>query len=157
MSLEKVKDYFARYGLQGRVQEFPVSSATVELAAQALQCEPCRIAKTLSFLVGETPVLIVAAGDAKIDNPKYKAQFGTKAKMLTPEQAQTLVGHAVGGVCPFAVNPGVAVYLDVSLRRFETVFPACGSANSAIELTTPELEQYSGCKQWVDVCKAWQG
>ncbi|HIX95788.1 MAG TPA: YbaK/EbsC family protein [Candidatus Gemmiger excrementipullorum] len=157
MSLEKVKDYFARYGLQGRVQEFPVSSATVELAAQALQCEPCRIAKTLSFLVGETPVLIVAAGDAKIDNPKYKAQFGTKAKMLTPEQAQTLVGHAVGGVCPFAVNPGVAVYLDVSLRRFETVFPACGSANSAIELTIPELEQYSGCKQWVDVCKAWQG
>ena len=157
MSLEKAKDYFARYGLQGRVQEFPVSSATVELAAQALQCEPCRIAKTLSFLVGETPVLIVAAGDAKIDNPKYKAQFGTKAKMLTPEQAQTLVGHAVGGVCPFAVNPGVAVYLDVSLRRFETVFPACGSANSAIELTIPELEQYSGCKQWVDVCKAWQG
>ena len=157
MSLEKVKDYFARYGLQGRVQEFPVSSATVELAAQALQCEPCRIAKTLSFLVGETPVLIVAAGDAKIDNPKYKAQFGTKAKMLTPEQSQTLVGHAVGGVCPFAVNPGVAVYLDVSLRRFETVFPACGSANSAIELTIPELEQYSGCKQWVDVCKAWQG
>ena len=157
MSLEKVKDYFARYGLQGRVQEFPVSSATVELAAQGLQCEPCRIAKTLSFLVGETPVLIVAAGDAKIDNPKYKAQFGTKAKMLTPEQAQTLVGHAVGGVCPFAVNPGVAVYLDVSLRRFETVFPACGSANSAIELTIPELEQYSGCKQWVDVCKAWQG
>lgn len=157
MSIEKVKDYFARYGLQDRVQEFPVSSATVELAAQALQCEPCRIAKTLSFLVGETPVLIVAAGDAKIDNPKYKAQFGTKAKMLTPEQAQTLVGHAVGGVCPFAVNPGVTVYLDVSLRRFETVFPACGSANSAIELTIPELEQYSGCKQWVDVCKAWQG
>ena len=155
MSSEKVKDYFARYGLQGRVQEFPVSSATVELAAQALQCEPCRIAKTLSFLVGETPVLIVAAGDAKIDNPKYKAQFGTKAKMLTPEQAQTLVGHAVGGVCPFAVNPGVAVYLDVSLRRFETVFPACGSANSAIELTIPELEKYAAPEGWVDVCKGW--
>lgn len=155
MSIEKVKDYFARYGLQGRVQEFPVSSATVELAAQALQCEPCRIAKTLSFLVGETPVLIVAAGDAKIDNPKYKAQFGTKAKMLTPEQAQTLVGHAVGGVCPFAVNPGVAVYLDVSLRRFETVFPACGSSNSAIELTIPELEKYAAPKGWVDVCKGW--
>ena len=156
MSIEKVKDYFARYGLQGRVQEFPVSSATVELAAQALQCEPCRIAKTLSFLVGETPVLIVAAGDAKIDNPKYKAQFGTKAKMLTPEQAQTLVGHAVGGVCPFAVNPGVAVYLDVSLRRFETVFPACGSANSAIELTLDELERFSNAESWVDVCKGWQ-
>ena len=155
MSFEQVKAYLAGLGLNAL--EFDVSSATVELAAQALQCEPCRIAKTLSFLVGETPVLIVAAGDAKIDNPKYKAQFGTKAKMLTPEQAQTLVGHAVGGVCPFAVNPGVAVYLDVSLRRFETVFPACGSANSAIELTIPELEQYSGCKQWVDVCKAWQG
>ena len=158
MSIEKVKDYFARYGLQGRVQEFPVSSATVELAAQALQCEPCRIAKTLSFLVGETPVLIVAAGDAKIDNPKYKAQFGTKAKMLTPDQAQTLVGHAVGGVCPFAVNPGVAVYLDESLSRFETVFPACGSANSAIELTCAELE---GCADrfcgWADVCKISEG
>ena len=157
MSIEAVKQYFKAYHMEDRVMEFEVSSATVELAAQALQCEPCRIAKTLSFLVGETPVLVVAAGDAKIDNPKYKAQFGTKAKMLTPEQAQTLVGHAVGGVCPFAVNPGVAVYLDVSLRRFETVFPACGSANSAIELTIPELEQYSGCKQWVDVCKAWQG
>ena len=157
MSIEAVKQYFKAYHMEDRVMEFEVSSATVELAAQALQCEPCRIAKTLSFLVGETPVLIVAAGDAKIDNPKYKAQFGTKAKMLTPEQAQTLVGHAVGGVCPFAVNPGVAVYLDVSLRRFETVFPACGSANSAIELTIPELEQYAGCKQWVDVCKAWQG
>lgn len=157
MSIEKVKAYFARYGMQDRVQEFDVSSATVELAAQALHCEPCRIAKTLSFLVGETPVLIVAAGDAKVDNPKYKAQFATKAKMLTPEQAETLVGHAVGGVCPFAVNPGVKVYLDVSLRRFETVFPACGNSNSAIELTIPELEQYSGCTAWIDVCKGWQG
>lgn len=157
MSIEKVKAYFARYGMQDRVQEFDVSSATVELAAQALHCEPCRIAKTLSFLVGETPVLIVAAGDAKVDNPKYKAQFATKAKMLTPEQAETLVGHAVGGVCPFAVNPGVKVYLDVSLHRFETVFPACGSSNSAIELTIPELEQYSGCTAWIDVCKGWQG
>lgn len=157
MSIEKVKAYFARYGMQDRVQEFDVSSATVELAAQALHCEPCRIAKTLSFLVGGTPVLIVAAGDAKVDNPKYKAQFATKAKMLTPEQAETLVGHAVGGVCPFAVNPGVKVYLDVSLHRFETVFPACGSSNSAIELTIPELEQYSGCTAWIDVCKGWQG
>lgn len=156
MSIEKVKAYFARYGMQDRVQEFAVSSATVELAAQAVQCEPCRIAKTLSFLVGETPVLIVTAGDAKVDNPKYKAQFATKAKMLTPEQAETLVGHAVGGVCPFAVNPGVRVYLDVSLRRFETVFPACGSSNSAIELTIPELEQYSGFMGWIDVCKGWQ-
>lgn len=155
MSIEKVKDYFARYGMQDRVLEFPVSSATVELAAEALHCEPCRIAKTLSFLVGETPVLIVAAGDTKIDNPKYKTQFGTKAKMLTPDQVETLIGHGVGGVCPFAVRPGVAVYLDISLKRFATVFPACGSSNSAIELTIPELEQYSGYKAWVDVCKGW--
>lgn len=155
MSIEKVKVYFAQYGMQERILEFPVSSATVELAAEALHCEPCRIAKTLSFMVGEKPVLIVAAGDTKIDNPKYKAQFGTKAKMLTPEQAETLVGHAVGGVCPFAVQPGVAVYLDASLKRFETVFPACGSSNSAIELTIPELEKYSGYTAWVDVCKGW--
>ena len=155
MSIEKVKAYFAQYGMQERILEFPVSSATVELAAEALHCEPCRIAKTLSFMVGEKPVLIVAAGDTKIDNPKYKAQFGTKAKMLTPEQAETLVGHAVGGVCPFAVQPGVAVYLDASLKRFETVFPACGSSNSAIELTLPELERYSGYTAWVDVCKGW--
>ncbi len=155
MSIEKVKAYFAQYGMQERILEFPVSSATVELAAEALHCEPCRIAKTLSFMVGEKPVLIVAAGDTKIDNPKYKAQFGTKAKMLTPEQAETLVGHAVGGVCPFAVQPGVAVYLDASLKRFETVFPACGSSNSAIELTIPELERYSGYTAWVDVCKGW--
>lgn len=155
MSIEKVKAYFAQYGMQERILEFPVSSATVELAAEALHCEPCRIAKTLSFMVGEKPVLIVAAGDTKIDNPKYKAQFGTKAKMLTPEQAETLVGHAVGGVCPFAVQPGVEVYLDASLKRFETVFPACGSSNSAIELTIPELEKYSGYTAWVDVCKGW--
>lgn len=155
MSIEKVKAYFAQYGMQNRVLEFPVSSATVELAAEALHCEPCRIAKTLSFMVGETPVLIVAAGDTKIDNPKYKAQFGTKARMLTPEQAETLVGHAVGGVCPFAVQPGVAVYLDASLKRFATVFPACGSSNSAIELSIPELERYSGYTAWADVCKGW--
>lgn len=141
--------------MQERILEFPVSSATVELAAEALHCEPCRIAKTLSFMVGEKPVLIVAAGDTKIDNPKYKAQFGTKAKMLTPEQAEILVGHAVGGVCPFAVQPGVEVYLDASLKQFETVFPACGSSNSAIELTIPELERYSGYTAWVDVCKGW--
>ena len=156
MSIEKVKAYFAQFGMEGRVLEFPVSSATVELAAQALHCEPCRIAKTLSFAVGDTPVLIVAAGDARIDNHKYKARFGTKAKMLTPEQAAQRIGHAVGGVCPFAVQPGVEVYLDVSLKRFDTVFPACGSSNSAIELTIPELEQYSGYKDWVDVCKDWQ-
>ena len=155
MSIEKVKTYFARYGMEDRILEFPVSSATVELAAEALHCEPCRIAKTLSFLVGEEPILIVAAGDTKIDNPKYKAQFGTKAKMLTPEQAETRIGHAVGGVCAFGIEPGVKVYLDVSLKRFQTVFPACGSSNSAIELTIPELEQYSGYTAWVDVCKGW--
>ena len=135
MSIEKVKVYFSQYSMADRVQEFEVSSATVELAAQALNCEPCRIAKTLSFMVDGHAVLIVAAGDAKIDNPKYKAQFGTKAKMLTPDEAETLIGHAVGGVCPFAVNEGVTVYLDNSLKRFETVFPACGSSNSAIELS----------------------
>ena len=156
MSIEKVKAYFAQFGMEDRVLEFPVSSATVELAAQALHCEPCRIAKTLSFAVGDTPVLIVAAGDARIDNHKYKARFATKAKMLTPEQAAQRIGHAVGGVCPFAVQPGVEVYLDASLKRFDTVFPACGSSNSAIELTIPELEQYSGYKDWVDVCKDWQ-
>ena len=141
--------------MEDRILEFPVSSATVELAAEALHCEPCRIAKTLSFLVGEDPILIVAAGDTKIDNPKYKAKFGTKAKMLTPEQAETRIGHAVGGVCPFGIEPGVKIYLDVSLKRFQTVFPACGSSNSAIELTIPELEQYSGYTAWVDVCKGW--
>ena len=155
MSIEKVKAYFSQYGIADRVQEFEVSSATVELAAQALNCEPCRIAKTLSFMVDGHAVLIVAAGDAKIDNPKYKAQFGTKAKMLTPDEAETLIGHAVGGVCPFAVNEGVTVYLDCSLKRFETVFPACGSSNSAIELTIAELEKYSGFTSWVDVCKGW--
>ncbi len=147
MAIEKVRAHFAQFGIADRVREFEVSSATVELAAQALNCEPCRIAKTLSFMVDGHAALIVAAGDAKIDNPKYKAQFGTKA--------ETLVGHAVGGVCPFAVNEGVTVYLDNSLKRFETVFPACGSSNSAIELTIAELEKYSGFTSWVDVCKGW--
>ena len=155
MSIEKVKEYFTRWGIADRVQEFAVSSATVELAAQALHCEPCRIAKTLSFMVDGGPVLIVMAGDAKIDNPKYKAQFGTKAKMLTPDEAAALVGHAVGGVCPFGVNEGVTVYLDESLKRFETVFPACGSSNSAIELSIGELEKYSGYSSWVNVSKGW--
>ena len=156
MSIQRVKDYFRTLGLEDRVLEFDVSSATVDLAAQALGCQPCRIAKTLSFLADGHAILIVAAGDAKVDNPKYKAQFGTKAKMLTPQEAEELVGHAVGGVCPFAVNQGVTVYLDQSLKRFETVFPACGSGNSAIELSIPELEQYSGYTAWVDVCKGWQ-
>ena len=156
MAIEKVKEFFRQHGMEDKVQEFETSSATVELAAQALHCEPRRIAKTLSFMGKEGPLLIVAAGDAKIDNPKFKARFGTKPKMLTPEENVELIGHAVGGVCPFAVNGGVKVYLDESLKRFETVFPACGSASSAIELTMEELEKYSSFVAWVDVCKAWQ-
>ena len=153
MAIDKVKAYFREYGMEERIEEFDVSSATVELAAKALHCEPERIAKTLSFMLENEAVLIVAAGDAKIDNPKYKKKFGTKAKMLSLDEVETLVGHAVGGVCPFVVNEGVKVYLGVSLKRFETVFPACGSSNSAIELTIPELEKYSGYAEWVDACK----
>lgn len=156
MSIEKVKAYFAEYGMDNRILEFPVSSATVELAAQALNCEPKRIAKTLSFRVGEQAILVVAAGDARVDNAKYKNRFGVKAKMLSHEEAAEMIGHAVGGVCPFAVKEGVAVYLDESLKRFPTVFPAAGSSNSAIELTIAELENYSRFTDWVDVCKGWQ-
>ena len=153
MSIEKVRAYFRSVGMENRIMEFPVSSATVELAAQALDCAPCRIAKTLSFSVNGSPILVVTAGDTKIDNPKYKAQFGIKAKMLTPEDVVQLIGHAVGGVCPFAVKEGVAVYLDSSMKRFSTVFPACGSSNSAIEMTMEDLERHSGFTAWVDVCK----
>lgn len=153
MAIEKVKSYFASHGIADRVLEFDVSSATVDLAAAALNCEPGRIAKTLSFSVGGAPILIVCAGNARIDNPKYKARFSAKAKMLTPDEASTLIGHAVGGVCPFAVNEGVTVYLDESLKAYKTVYPACGSSNSAIELTIPELEKYSNFSEWVDVCK----
>ena len=156
MSIEKVKAYFATQGMGAQVLEFPVSSATVELAAQALGCEPARIAKTLSFLVNSEAILIVTAGDARIDNKKYKMYFSSKAKMLSHDEVDAMVGHGVGGVCPFAVKPGVKVYLDVSLRRFTTVFPACGSSNSAIELTIPELERHSGFVAWVDLCKDWQ-
>lgn len=156
MSIEKVRAYFRSVGMESRVMEFPVSSATVELAAQALGCEPCRIAKSLSFSVDGEPILVVTAGDTKIDNAKYKARFGVKAKMLTPEEAVTLIGHAVGGVCPFAVNVGVRVYLDESMKRFHTVFPACGSSNSAIEMSMEDLEKHSGFVSWVDVCKGWE-
>jgi len=139
MAIEKVREYFRSKGIEDRIQEFETSSATVALAAQALGCAENRIAKTLSFHVGEDIILVVAAGDAKIDNAKYKGFFGAKAKMLAFEEAEPLIGHAVGGVCPFAVNDGVKVYLDVSLKRFDTVFPACGSSNSAIELSLDEL------------------
>jgi len=156
MSIEKVRAYFKTFGIEDRIQEFSVSSATVELAAAAVGVEGARIAKSLSFKVEDKPVIIVAAGDAKVDNSKYKAQFHTKAKMLTREEAHTLIGHDVGGVCPFALSEEVKVYLDVSLKRFETVFPAAGSDNSAIELTCGELERYSSNFQsWVDVCKGW--
>ena len=153
MSIERAKEYLRQYGMEDRIRETELSSATVELAAAALGCEPARIAKTLSFLVNEEAVLIVAAGDTKVDNAKYKHFFGTKAKMLSPDQVEEMIGHAIGGVCPFGINEGVKVYLDESLRRFETVFPACGSSNSMIELTMQELEQCSGYTAWVDVCK----
>lgn len=156
MSIEKVRDYFEAIGIASRIQEFEVSSATVELAALALGVEGKRIAKTLSFLVGDSCVLVVAAGDARVDNSKFKSTFHTKAKMLPHDAVPEYIGHAVGGVCPFAVKEGVAVYLDQSLKRFETVYPACGSSNSAIELTISELEQYSGFAEWVDVCKDWE-
>ncbi len=156
MSIERVRPYLEERGMADRIKEFDVSSATVELAAAALGCEGKRIAKTLSFMVNGKAILIVAAGDAKVDNAKYKAFFGAKAKMLTPDEAVELVGHAVGGVCPFAVNEGVKVYLDISLRRFETVYPAAGSSNSAVRLTPDELAALCPDAEWVDLCKAWQ-
>ena len=153
MSIEKGRAHFRKFGMEERVIEFTVSSATVELAAQALGVEGARIAKTLSFKKGESCILILAAGDARIDNPKFKATFGMKAKMPTAEEVLAMVGHPVGGVCPFGCNEGIEVYLDESLKRFETVFPAVGSPSSAIELSLEELERCSGALGWVDVCK----
>ena len=153
MSIERAREYLKKFQLEERIQEFEVSSATVELAAEALHCEPKRIAKTLSFLVQEDTILIVTAGDAKIDNGKFKAKFHTKAKMIPADQVEERIGHAIGGVCPFGVYENVKVYLDESLQRFQTVFPACGSSNSAIELEIPELERCSGFLEWIDVCK----
>ena len=154
MSVEKVKKYLERFGASDRVMEFNQSSATVELAAAAVGCEPARIAKTLSFDVDERTILIVTAGDVKIDNTKFKAQFGVKAKMLAPEYTVSKVGFAVGGVCPFAVNNGVSIYLDESLKRFETVFPSGGSDSSAIELTISELEKFTRYTAWISVTKS---
>ncbi len=153
MSIEKVRAYFRQFGIEDRIREFDVSSATVELAAAALDVAPERISKTLSFKSGDSCILILCAGDARIDNKKFKAQFGMKAKMPTSDEVLELVGHPVGGVCPFGINPGVKVYLDQSMQRFDTVFPAAGSANSAIELSLDELFKYSGADCWVDVCK----
>ncbi len=156
MSIEKVREYFRGSGMEERIREFPVSSATVELAAKAVGVEPGRIAKSMSFRLGEDAIVIVMAGDARVDNARYKARFHAKAKMLCFDEAHTLIGHDPGGVCSFALPEGVRTYLDVSLRRFATVFPAAGSANSAVEMTCEELERYSsGFTAWVDVCRGW--
>jgi prolyl-tRNA editing enzyme YbaK/EbsC (Cys-tRNA(Pro) deacylase) len=155
MSIEKVREYFRQWGREEDILEFRTSSATVELAAAALSVEPCRIAKTLSLKRAEDAILIVTAGDAKIDNSKFKAEYGMKAKMLSPEEVLDYTGHAIGGVCPFGLNNSVEVYLDISLKRFDYVYPACGSSNSAIKLTCAELEKYSQNIKWVDVCKGW--
>ena len=152
MSLETVTEYLRQRGAEDRIRRFTVSSATVALAAQALGCEEARIAKTMSFLVEGHAVLIVCAGDAKVNSAKFKAAFHTKAKMLTAEQLDEQVGHAPGGVCPFAVKDGCEVWLDESLKRFDVVYPAAGDAASAVELTVPELERLSGSRGWVDVC-----
>lgn len=156
MSIQKVREYFAQWGMEDRVQELSQSSATVEEAAAALHTEGKRIAKSMSFLVDDQPILVIFAGDARVDNHKFKMRFHEKATMIKHDDVERLIGHPVGGVCPFAINPGITVYLDESLQRFQTVFPACGSANSAIELTLPELETYSHAKEWVDVSKGWQ-
>ena len=156
MGIEEARAWLKTFGADGDIRELSESSATVELAAKALGTEGRRIAKTLSFLVEGKPVLIVAAGDGKVDNKAFKARFHTKAKMLSPEEVENLIGHRIGGVCPFGVKEGVTVYLDESLKRFATVFPACGSANSAIELTLPPLEEYSASAGWVNVCRGWR-
>lgn len=156
MSIEAVRDYFKKWNMEDCIKEFPVSSATVEEAAKALNCEEKRIAKSMAFLVEGKPILIVTAGDAKVDNRKYKEKFKKKATMLKADEVRELIGHPVGGVCPFAIREAVTVYLDESLKRFKTVFPACGSRNSVIELTIPELEKYSNYSEWVDVCKEWE-
>ena len=156
MSIEIVREYLKQFQADERIMEFETSSATVELAAEAVGCIPARIAKTLSFYTEDGCLLIVTAGDAKIDNSKFKQFFGRKAKMLSAEDVTAMTNHAIGGVCPFGVPDSVPVYLDKSMQRFETVFPACGSSNSAIELDCDTLVQYARAKEWVDVCKGWQ-
>ena len=153
MAIEEVKKYFSRFNMEDKIKELENSSATVELAAKALGIEEARIAKTMSFLIYENPILVVAAGDTKIDNKKYKEKFHTKAKMIPFDFVEKYIGHTPGGVCPFGINDNINVYLDNSLKRFQTVFPAAGSSNSAIELNINELEKYSNSKEWVDICK----
>ena len=154
MSFEKAKAHLSKFGLENNIMEFDVSSATVPLAAAALGCQPGQIGKTLSFLVDEKPLLIVVAGDAKVDNKKFKAIFGKRPKMIAFEEVESIIGHGVGGVCPFGINEGVEVFLDESLRRYETVYPACGSSNSAVKMTIAQLEEASLFTEWVDVCKS---
>lgn len=156
MSINLVREYFSKFGIENDILEFNTSSATVEMAANTIGVQPSRIAKTLSFMTGEGAILIVTAGDAKIDNGKFKEEFLCKAKMLTAEEVLQYTGHAVGGVCPFGLINELLVYLDLSLQRFDTVYPAFGSSNSAIQLTCKELERYSLANKWVDVCKEWQ-
>lgn len=156
MSLQRAKDYLKKYNLEDQIMEFSVSSATVSDAAKAINCEEQDIAKTLSFLVADKPIVIVVSGDSKIDNSKYKAEFHTKAKMIPFEDVENLIGHAVGGVCPFGVKDDVTVYLDVSLKKLSTIYPACGTSNSAIKLTLEELEKITDYEKWVDVCKEYE-
>lgn len=153
MAIDKVKEYFKKYNIENRIIELSASSATVKEAAEALNTEECKIAKTLSFIINDNPILIVTAGDAKIDNSKYKETFHTKAKMIPADIVEKLIGHQIGGVCPFAINENVIVYLDESLKRFDYVYPACGSSNSAIKLSIAELEKYSNYNSWINVCK----
>ena len=156
MSLLKAKEVLQRYGLEDRIMEFDVLSSTVKEAAKAINCKEDEIAKTLSFIVEDKPILIVVSGDSKIDNSKFKTEFKTKAKMIPIDNVEEMIGHAVGGVCPFGVNTNVDVYLDDSLKRFEIIYPACGSSNSAVKLTLDELEKTSNYRKWIDVCKGFQ-
>lgn len=153
MAIEKVRDYFKKYGIESRIREFEVSSATVDLAAEAIGCQPDRIAKSLAFMVKDRPILVVVAGSVRVNGTKYKAEFGVKSKMIDIDMVEDLIGHRVGGVCPFAINEGVEVYLDRSLKRHTSVYPACGSSNSVIELSIGELEIYSNFIRWVDIGK----
>ena len=156
MSAERVREHLKKWNAQDRILEFPVSSATVELAAEAAGCEPARIAKSLTFSIGDRTVMVVAAGDARIDNGKYKAYFHAKASMLSRDEVYERVGHEAGGVCPFGVREGVEIFLDVSMKRFETVYPAAGSSSNAVCVTLEELERFSGSDNWIDVCKGYE-
>lgn len=156
MAIDRVREYLKKWGRDTDILEFDTSSATVEMASNTLGVEPGRIAKTLSLRSGEGAIVVVTAGDGKIDNSKFKSEFGFKAKMLSPDEVLEYTGHSIGGVCPFGLKCNLPVFLDVSLKRFETIFPACGSSNSAIKLTCEELEEYSNSEKWVDVCKGWQ-